>query len=220
MFQLSEISWHIQLNCKGQKVCVCCSTAGHDAKDCSNQLKCANCDGNHAAFSKECPSWQREKKVQQVKAESGVSFVEARKMVQSQAASRSGQSFAAAASTRVEPGKTQTSCVGTQTDLTWPDSQSEPYVWKICSNEPISHTSPTGTDKLQTTPHPETSTAAPPRPYRKTDRNTTDGKDNTSKPIIRRPPAFVQNPVVTQNKYSLLQEEGVYDNGWIFILFI
>jgi len=24
---------------------------------------------------------------------------------------------------------------------------------------------------------------------------------------------IVQNPVVTQNKYSLLQEEGVYDNG-------
>ena len=55
--------------------------------------------------------------------------------------------------------------------------------------------------------------AAPPRPYRKADHNTTDGKDNTSKPTIRRPPAFVQNPVVTQNKYSSLQEEGTDDNG-------
>jgi len=114
---------HAQNNCKCQKVCACCSTAGHDSKDCSNELKCANCDGDHAAFSKECPSWLREKKLQQVKAKSGLSFVEARKIVQSQAASRSRQSFAATASTRVQPAITQTSCVGTQTDLTWPDSQ-------------------------------------------------------------------------------------------------
>jgi len=52
--------------------------------------------------------------------------VEARKIIQSQAASRSGQSFAAAAATRAQPAITQTSCVGTQTDLTWPDPQSEP----------------------------------------------------------------------------------------------
>jgi len=124
-------------------------------------------------FSKECPSWQKEKKVQQVKAESGVSFVEARKIVQSQAASRSGQSFAAAASTRVQPGKTQTSCVSMQTDLTWPDSQSEPAPLnafeKSVQAEPSSPTSPTRSAKLQTTntPHSETSTATPPRPYRK-----------------------------------------------------
>jgi len=155
--------------------------------------------------------------VQQVKAESGVSFVEDRKIVQSQAASRIGQSFAAAASTRVQPGKTHSSSVGTQTDLTWPDSQSEPAPLntfeKAVQTEPISPISPSTSAKLQTTdtPRPETSTATPPRPYRKTDRNTTDGKNNNSKPTIRRPPAFVQNPVVTQNKYSSLQEEGVYE---------
>jgi len=57
--------------------------------------KCVNCKGNHAAFSKECPSWLKEKKVQQVKIHSGVSFVEARNMVQSMSASESGFSFAA-----------------------------------------------------------------------------------------------------------------------------
>jgi len=67
-------------------------------------VKCANCDGDHAAFSKDCPSWQREQKVQQVKAESGVSFGAAQKVVRSQAAPRNGQSFAAAASTRAQPG--------------------------------------------------------------------------------------------------------------------
>jgi len=61
---------------------------------------------------------ERKKKRQRVKTESGMSFVEARKIDQSQAASRNGQSFASAALTRVQPGKTQTSCVGTQTDLT------------------------------------------------------------------------------------------------------
>jgi len=53
---------HAQNNCKGQKVCAHCATPGHDTKDCSSQLKYANCDGDHAAFSKECPWWQREKK--------------------------------------------------------------------------------------------------------------------------------------------------------------
>jgi len=63
----------------------------------------------------------REKeKRQRVKTEIGISFVEARKIVQSQAASGNGQSFASAALTRVQPGKTQSSCVGRpiQTDLT------------------------------------------------------------------------------------------------------
>jgi len=41
----------------------------------------------------------------------------------------------------------------------------------ISGCEQILPISPTGSDKLQTTPHPETSAAAPPRPYRKTDRN-------------------------------------------------
>jgi len=43
-------------------------------------------------------------KMQQVKAESGVSFGAAQKVVRSQAATRNGQSFAAAASTRAQPG--------------------------------------------------------------------------------------------------------------------
>ena len=109
---------------------------------------------------------------------------------------------------------TQCSCIGTQTDFTWPASQSEPTplitfeksvqmepISPTSGCEPISLISPTGSDKLPTPSHSETSTAAPPRTYRKTDRNTTDGNDNTSKPTIRRP-AFTQNPVVTQNKFS------------------
>ena len=49
--------------------------------NCHNQPKCVNCSGAHSASSKECPKWALEKKAQAVKAERGVSFIEARKIV-------------------------------------------------------------------------------------------------------------------------------------------
>ena len=54
---------------------------------CTNPPKCANCSGNHPAYSKDCPRWTIEKQVQQVKATNNISFVEARRKVESEAAS-------------------------------------------------------------------------------------------------------------------------------------
>jgi len=111
---------------------------------------------------------ERKKKRQRVKTESGISFVETRKIVQSQAASRNGQSFASAALARVQPGKTQSSCVDrpTQTDLT-------NDLARITQR-----TAPLNTfeKSVQTKP---------------------------MSPIIRRPPAFVQNPAVIRNPSTL-----------------
>jgi len=52
----------------------------HTSSDCTNEAKCPNCTGSHSAFSKSCPKWLFEKRVQQVKAEKGISFIEARKL--------------------------------------------------------------------------------------------------------------------------------------------
>jgi len=38
-------------------------------------------------------------------------------------------------------------------------------------------------------------------------------KSDPSEPIISRPPAFIQNPVITQNKYDALASEGTYEDG-------
>jgi len=51
-----------------------------------------------------------------MKVDSGVSFVEARKIVQSMSVSRNGRSFAA--STRVQSVSSQCFSTGTQTELT------------------------------------------------------------------------------------------------------
>jgi len=58
--------------CKGTETCASCGQTGHNG-DCSNEVKCPNCSGGHTAFSKECPKWILERKIQGIKAERGVS---------------------------------------------------------------------------------------------------------------------------------------------------
>ena len=115
---------HGHKNCKGNKVCARCAMPDHDSDHCTNQPKCADCKGEHPAYSKECPSWLRERKVQQVKAENGVSFIEVRRLVQSQLAIGGGQSFAAAVSSKNQMQSVGIQCVtiGMQTERTWPSS--------------------------------------------------------------------------------------------------
>ena len=75
---------HGSRTCKGDTRCPNCGQVGHSSNDCHGQLKCCNCSGAHSASSKECPKWVLEKKVQQIKAEKGISFVEARKIATSE----------------------------------------------------------------------------------------------------------------------------------------
>jgi len=56
---------------------------------CTNEPKCPNYTGNHSAFSKSCPKWLFEKRVQQLKAEKGISFIEGRKIVSTESEGRS-----------------------------------------------------------------------------------------------------------------------------------
>ena len=67
---------HGSRTCKGDTRCANCGQVGHNSSDCHEQPKCCNCSGTHSASSKECPKWVLEKKVQQIKAEKGVSFVD------------------------------------------------------------------------------------------------------------------------------------------------
>ena len=165
---------HSQNNCKGQKVCARCATPGHDATDCTSPHKCTNCSGDHSAFSKECPSWIKEKNIQQIRAEKGVSFLEARKMVQSQAGAKAGRSFAtAAASARDKSQSTKCTSTAVQTDLTWPNSQKEPtYVITFEKSVQTDGLSPSasraGIRQMQPTHSADPRDATtPPRPQRR-----------------------------------------------------
>jgi len=140
---------HGQNSCSRDSVCARCATRGHTADHCSNEPKCANCAGDHPAFSRDCPVWSKEKRVQEIKVDNGVSFVEARKLVNSQSLLQRGRSFVSAASVESRPVSARKSCsVATQTDMTWPNSQPDPLLMKTferaVQTEPLASDMPSG----------------------------------------------------------------------------
>jgi len=85
---------HGQRNCRSiHPACSFCGANDHKHEDCkSDTPKCANCSGPHASHSKECPRWQIEHEVQKIKAHTGVSFAEARRMLSGVDSTYDGQS--------------------------------------------------------------------------------------------------------------------------------
>lgn len=88
---------HTSSRCSSESnVCVKCGQSAHD-DDC--QPRCINCEGRHAANSKECPRWRLESAIQRVRAERKVSFGEAKKIAEAAGQTAAGsKSFAQAAS--------------------------------------------------------------------------------------------------------------------------
>ena len=80
---------------------------------CNKPSKCVNCSGDHPANSKQCPQWEKEKKILKIKCENNLSFPDARKQYEQ---FYTGQTYASA----VKPGtcnkSTQTENKTTQTD--------------------------------------------------------------------------------------------------------
>jgi len=71
---------HGQKNCRGKAICAKHGQQDHRSDECSNEAKCPNCSGSHTAFSKNCPKWLLEKRVQHIRAERNISFIETRKI--------------------------------------------------------------------------------------------------------------------------------------------
>ena len=91
------------------------------------------------------------KRVQQVKAERSISFVEARRIVTAETEGRSaqgGRTAAAVVASRSSPTLPATCAVATQTDLTWPKGQKEPSVLPPPASLSSQKTTQTTTDKL------------------------------------------------------------------------
>jgi len=95
-------------------------------------MKCPNCSGSHAAYSKDCPKWIVQKNVKRIKAERGISFtVKARKIAaveNENRASLGSRTAAAVVSSRSGPTPLTTRSVNVQTDLTWPNRQERPIL--------------------------------------------------------------------------------------------
>lgn len=72
---------HISKYCSATPVCPLCGETGHTYPPprCNKQLKCVNCEDNHAATSSECFTFKMEKKVRDLHArEKKVGVYEAR----------------------------------------------------------------------------------------------------------------------------------------------
>ena len=80
---------------------------------CDKPAKCVNCAGDHPVNSKQCPQWEKEKKILKIKCENNSSFPEARQQYEQ---FHTGQTYESA----VKPGtcnkSTQTDNKSTQTD--------------------------------------------------------------------------------------------------------
>ncbi|XP_055924689.1 uncharacterized protein LOC129956772 [Argiope bruennichi] len=74
---------HSQIGCRSNEhICGKCAESGHEMNaGTSDFLKCVNCSGSHAAFSKSCPKWILEKEIISIKIKNNITFPEARKIV-------------------------------------------------------------------------------------------------------------------------------------------
>ena len=84
---------HSTATCKSKPLCSICSSPDHEKKDCKNEPKCVNCRNPHASTSHDCPKYQKEKDICYVTAEKGVSFSEARKIVENDLREKISQEY-------------------------------------------------------------------------------------------------------------------------------
>ena len=80
---------------------------------CQRPARCANCSGDHPANSKQCPTWEKEKKILKIKCEQNITFPEARKQFEQ---FNAVQTYASAVKPSTCNKQTQTEDKDTQTD--------------------------------------------------------------------------------------------------------
>ena len=66
--------------CHSPPICSQCGEDEHSFPGCDSPPHCVNCGGDHPAMSKECPKWQYEKQICELKTRHRLSYPEAQKM--------------------------------------------------------------------------------------------------------------------------------------------
>ena len=106
-----QVFGHHENKCGRHAVCCNCGEPEHCGPSgvCDKPAKCVNCSGDHPANSKQCPQWEKEKKILKIKCENNLSFPVYEQFY-------TGQTYASA----VKPGtcnkSTQNDNKSTQTD--------------------------------------------------------------------------------------------------------
>jgi len=104
---------HHSSACKRDSMCSKCGLPDHGESECTRPPCCANCEGDHPANSNKCPKWLREKEICKIKTLQGISFPEARKLVDN-----NSQSNSITYSNIVRSDSKKTRTIGTQTEVT------------------------------------------------------------------------------------------------------
>ena len=124
---------HGKSTCNRHAVCARCCKEGHQDAECHDPPHCANCSGDHPSYSKECPEWIKQKEITSVKFHQGISFREARQVVEQRTMSGNGPSTASGgrrAGTTYAQAISSCHAATTQTDLTWPLDSKIPILVK------------------------------------------------------------------------------------------
>jgi hypothetical protein len=90
---------HVAPKCKGNDICPKCSKAKHEGEVCASPAICANCEGQHPAYSRDCPKLQEEKKIVEIKTTKKITYFEARQKYRTLIAPTFSKSYAEKAAT-------------------------------------------------------------------------------------------------------------------------
>src|SRR5215469_976864 len=87
---------HFQSTCKQKETCAKCGKDKHEG-GCSGPKKCVNCEGDHAAYDKECPRLKKEKAISKIQVEQKKPYSEAQKIQEARSQTPAKPNYAAAA---------------------------------------------------------------------------------------------------------------------------
>lgn len=108
---------HGSQSCRGKVTCAKCAEHDHPSENCDKTvMKCPNCSGAHAAYSRSCETFKKEKEIIQLKVKENLTFPEARR----KHALFSGTRYADAARRGAERRLVSTGCQYSFADLALP----------------------------------------------------------------------------------------------------
>ena len=180
---------HHRNNCKREAVCAKCGNKDHSDQECNQTPLCVNCNGDHPAFSRDCPMWQKEKAVQAIKYKNNVSYTEARKLIESGQPQQNQPSYASKAkSVRSIACQTSESSLSIQTPQSIPTQQTT-----SATNTSISPINPL---KQRV----ETNSQTPPTNNKPNIVRPKDSSSNNSKPDQAKSKAKKAKEILTSNR--------------------
>ena len=91
---------HTQVRCTSDLVRVHCGDRSHGDDACTRPVMCVNCGGKHSSNDRQCPRYIHEKRIQEIRVQDGISFVEARKKLDASLTAKGPTSYAAVAKVR------------------------------------------------------------------------------------------------------------------------